>query len=438
MAASSALPAIEIPWNQAQGIKEAGDEGNKEVALRDAAKAAILLEPQKKQPEGRARLGKALFRKGSAHAAKDQLYEALEAFRAAARLMKDSALKMAIGDVLQELSASGVAKYWLDFIEDAQQPILMSSRDGKLLKPVPPASRLSSTRLHHFLERVMDAAHMAAEARRMLCDCWCAGTDPGRAHVALMRGHAYLQASNADQAWKDSSVALSYGPQLEGACTSAHAHALHALAWEGLKDTVMAALAMQRALELDSEEPQWRAERDRLLLCIPEHTSALLQEGGSKALDEWLEEEKERNMPEFKKRRPKYYYYFEWMKERISQHCGELPAPVLDKLLNIEAGELDTLLNYPKGIQAKAGQICGVLEEQGEAYLETWQVPMLTWDELQELKQLYEAAPIAALESPLGEVHSLLEGSDVESAPLPPIEEEHNELDSDIDLDAMD
>lgn len=129
--------------------------GNKEVALRDAAKAAILLEPQKRQPEGRARLGKALFRKGSAHAAKgphdatmhlfaiysqpylqgsrqspnalmqdmgrpqrcarcaDQLYEALEAFRAAARLMKDPALKMAIGDALQELSAAGVAKVLL-------------------------------------------------------------------------------------------------------------------------------------------------------------------------------------------------------------------------------------------------------------------------------------------------------------------------------------
>ena len=37
----------------------------------------------------------------------------------------------------------------------------------------------------------------------------------------------------------------------------------------------MAALAMQRALELDSKEPQWRAERDRLLLCVPEHTSLL-------------------------------------------------------------------------------------------------------------------------------------------------------------------
>ena len=29
-----------------------------------------------------------------------------------------------------------------------------------------------------------------------------AGGDPRRAHVALMRGHAYLQAANADQAWK--------------------------------------------------------------------------------------------------------------------------------------------------------------------------------------------------------------------------------------------
>ena len=39
----------------------------------------------------------------------------------------------------------------------------------------------------------------------------------------------------------------------------------------------MAALAMQRALELDVEESHWRKERDRLLLCIPEQTSTLLQ-----------------------------------------------------------------------------------------------------------------------------------------------------------------
>ena len=44
-----------------------------------------------------------------------------------------------------------------------------------------------------------------------------------------------------------------------------------------LQDFVVAALAMQRAVELDGEEPQWRSERDRLLLCVPEQTSALLQ-----------------------------------------------------------------------------------------------------------------------------------------------------------------
>ena len=43
----------------------------------------------------------------------DQLYEALDAFRAAARLMKDPALKMAIGDVLDEVSVAGLAKVLL-------------------------------------------------------------------------------------------------------------------------------------------------------------------------------------------------------------------------------------------------------------------------------------------------------------------------------------
>ena len=40
---------------------------------------------------------------------------------------------------------------------------------------------------------------------------------------------------------------------------------------------MIAALEMQRAMELDSDEPQWRSERDRLLLLIPEKESALLQ-----------------------------------------------------------------------------------------------------------------------------------------------------------------
>ncbi len=43
--------------------------------------------------------------------------------------------------------------------------------------------------------------------------------------------------------------------------------------------------------------------------------------------------EAERRVPEYKKRWPKYYYYYEWMRERVAAACGELPAPVVDKLL---------------------------------------------------------------------------------------------------------
>jgi hypothetical protein len=44
--------------------------GDHDGAYKDAAKAAILLEPAKKQPKQRGQLSKALFRKGTAQAAK--------------------------------------------------------------------------------------------------------------------------------------------------------------------------------------------------------------------------------------------------------------------------------------------------------------------------------------------------------------------------------
>ena len=66
-------------------------------------------------------------------------------------------------------------------------------------------------------------------------------------------------------------------------------------------------------------------------------------------------------------------------------HCGRQSS---------EAGAEEMYAN------SQAQQLCGVLEEHGEKYLETWQVPLLTWEELQELKQLYEAAPMPTLESP--------------------------------------
>ena len=59
----------------------------------------------------------------------------------------------------------------------------------------------------------------------------------------------------------------------------------------------------------------------------------LAQASGSAGLEAWLAAEAERAVPDYKKAWPKYYYYYEWMRERIAAACGELPAPVLDKML---------------------------------------------------------------------------------------------------------
>ena len=43
--------------------------------------------------------------------------------------------------------------------------------------------------------------------------------------------------------------------------------------------------------------------------------TASLQTGGSAGLQQHLAQEAEAALPEFKRKRPKYYYYFEWMRK---------------------------------------------------------------------------------------------------------------------------
>ena len=82
------------------------------------------------------------------------------------------------------------------------------------------------------------------------------------------------------------------------------------------------------------------------------------QERGSRGLEAHLEAEALRAQPEFKRKRPKYYYYYEWMRERLHSQCGRLPAAVEDKLLTLDATELDMLLTHPKGIQQQVCSVC--------------------------------------------------------------------------------
>ncbi|KDD73349.1 hypothetical protein H632_c2265p0, partial [Helicosporidium sp. ATCC 50920] len=105
-------------------------------------------------------------------------------------------------------------------------------------------------------------------------------------------------------------------------------------------------------------------------------------------------------IPEFKRQRPKYYYYYEWMRKRLGEHCPGLPEPVVDKFLTLEAGELDLVLQYPAAARRLADLLQGVLRRDGAPALEVFPVPLLSWEQVQELKAgpaLEGAAPRALL-----------------------------------------
>ena len=66
---------------------------------------------------------------------------------------------------------------WAGQVEDAQQPILLSARDGKLLRPVPSERRLPPEKLVKHLEAALQQQHsrLHTEARRLLCQAWVQG-----------------------------------------------------------------------------------------------------------------------------------------------------------------------------------------------------------------------------------------------------------------------
>ncbi|KAK9830094.1 hypothetical protein WJX72_009753 [[Myrmecia] bisecta] len=357
--------------------------GEHQAALADASAAVQLLERQR--PRNVLQLSKAWFRKGACFQAMGDSVEAIQAFRQSLSGKKtDPALHQAIGEASQQLPVPWMAGHWAALITDAQAPNPLSSRDGKLLKPIALEQRLTLAELADRLA-IMLEYKLARESREMLARLWINGAEAGKAELALMRAYAYLQTGQPAQALKDSKVALTYGPQADGQCCLARAHAAQSAAYEGLQDNVPAALAMQIALELEPGSEEYESDLERLMRRIPDPPAAALQEGGSARLLGWLAAEKERNTPEFLKQRPKYYYYFEWMKERINAHCPGLPAPVMDKLLTMDAGELDLILTHKRAIQEKATLLLGLLDGEGPKYLETYRVKPLTWQQVKEL-----------------------------------------------------
>ena len=105
-----------------------------------------------------------------------------------------------------------------------------------------------------------------------------------------------------------------------------------------------AVLSIGRLSELHA---QARNLQMRSLACLEQRLTPrtqVLHDEGVDALLLRLKQEHEALQPDFKRGQPKYAAYFEWMTQRLAARFPELDQASRDKLLCMDSGELDLLL----------------------------------------------------------------------------------------------
>jgi hypothetical protein len=207
-----------------------------------------------------------------------------------------------------------------------------------------------------------------------------------------------LAASDAGQARRDARAALAYCES--GACWAA-GHALAAAAAAAAAATpgagapaasaaacrealVHAARALEAATP--AELPALAALASVVAAPLPSGAADALAAGGAAAAA-YAEEMRQEALPEYLKARPKHYHYGRWMRGRIEAACGAaLPPPVVAKLLELPADDLDLLLTHPEGVLAQALEFGSILRAGGPAALAAHAATPLTWEEASALR----------------------------------------------------
>ena len=169
------------------------------------------------------------------------------------------------------------------------------------------------------------------------------------------------------------------------ACALFAKHAVEteeALLMKEKEDDEEAPLSSMRARTIQ----RYQSYSDKMQSRLTDPVKAALRKGTTHALT-FLDKDKwENEVPEYMRPKPKYFYYYEWMKDRIKEYYPELPQCVMDKLLALDGAELDLLLQHPQAIRGQTEEFLQVLDEKGEKYLETYKTPQLSWEEVQVLR----------------------------------------------------
>ena len=99
--------------------------------------------------------------------------------------------------------------------------------------------------------------------------------------------------------------------------------------------------------QLTQISPGNAAYAEGLARCIarmPDIHGRVLLEEGTPGLCRRMKQERDAMLPEFKRARPKYAAYFAWMSQRIETRYPGMEPGAIDKLLCMDSGELDLLL----------------------------------------------------------------------------------------------
>ena len=266
------------------------------------------------------------------------------------------------------------------------------------MKKIPVSKRLSTVEMKKQLVELLKKDHsFRSECQTCAVLLWC-GKYSIKSCCAFIRGSIYMSVGDDSQGERDATVALVYGPhtsEKEARSCWAAAYALRSRCFEARGENVGAVLDILQAIEFchDGVEDEsgvlidYQHVLKRLLPRIPEHYSQAIEKGcGYVGLQKMMAVERERMQPEYMKNRPKYYYYYEWMKKRIQDRHPSISEGVMDKLLTLDATELDLLLQYPQAIDSTVQDLESVLENKGPEVLESYQVPLLSWETLQKMK----------------------------------------------------
>lgn len=359
-------------------------KGMYEEALQDACIAMEVVGGE--GPDMHGLIAKVYHRKAQALIGRGDKVQGLNVYRDGLKRCGGENLRAAILIVLQkEMPDSWITEYWMDKVVRCEAAHPLSARDGILLKRVPESRKMGREEMTRCMLTLLESDVVFSwECRELMVSLW-QNVGGLRQSCAYIRGAVYAQAENYVQGEKDATVAVVYG-------AGTAAYALRSRCYEHEGDNVSAVLDILCAIEGDKNtaeaEEQYASSLERLLPRVPEHYARAIESGcGYAGLKRMIDIEQERLQPEFKKQRPKYYYYYEWMKKRIHERHPAISVGVMDKLLTLDATELDLVLQYPQAIDATVARLEHVLEEKGDEELEKFDVPLLSWEEVEEYKK---------------------------------------------------